>query len=73
MKALQHSKEMIQVDESDEIALRNYLSEFNEKVWPIYQRYGFPKHAALIDHSLDQMRGRLERIVTLLEEPEDTL
>jgi hypothetical protein len=68
----ERTKEFIPMAEATEIAHRNYLSEFNEKVWPIYQRYGFSRDAALLSWNLDKMRERLEGIEQLLTEPEDS-
>ena len=54
--------EFIEMHERTEIYYRTYLSEFDEKVWPIFKHYGYPKSTALMMWSLDKLRCSVESI-----------
>ena len=50
----------LEVDEETEIGWRQYLDDFHTEVWPIFQRYGYSRDAAL----LAWMMNRLHNVVT---------
>lgn len=58
----------IPMAEATEIAHRNYLSEFNEKVLPIYAHYGFSKDTALLAWMLCKIENRLDDVVDAIRD-----
>lgn len=56
---INHNREIIDLDEGDEVEHINYLSEFREKVWPIYQKEGMSFGDALIIWKLNTINNAL--------------
>jgi hypothetical protein len=59
---MSHAREFITMSETNEASHRNFLAEFEEKAWPIYQRYGYSRDTALLMWNLDSIRESVEAI-----------
>lgn len=59
---MEHAEEFIPMAETDEASYRNYLCEFEEKVWPIFERYGYTKDTALLMWTLEKIRMGIQAI-----------
>lgn len=58
----------IDIGEDSEIFTMEYLSEFMEKIWPMYEHHGFTRDTALIAWSMGQQRIILEAMLQTLGE-----
>jgi hypothetical protein len=57
--------ELISWAEQTEQHYMQFLREFDEKVWPLFQRRGYSKDAALMVWSMRQLQGDLENLESL--------
>lgn len=64
---LAHNDEMITMHERTEIFWRNHNAEFDEKVWPIFQRHGYSKDAALTCWLIGKIHDRLDHIEDMIQ------
>ena len=67
IRTLDHVEELIPLAEATEIAHRNFLAEFEEKVWPIFQHYGYSKEAAVNHWMQCKVLERLDCVIDALE------
>lgn len=67
-RPLDHNDELITMSERTEALHRNYLAEFEEKVWPIYQRWGYTKDTAMLAWMLMRVTDRQDDMIELLKE-----
>lgn len=65
---LEHAEELIPLEEATEIAHRNFLSEFNEKAWPIFEHYGYSKEAGLNHWMQCKTLERLDLVIDAVQE-----
>lgn len=65
IRSLDHNNEQIVWAEQTEIELENFLREFDNLVWPVFQRRGYNKNAALIYWVQTYQNGRLCDIIAL--------
>jgi hypothetical protein len=70
---LRHNEELIDMGEDVEINHRNYLTEWDEKVWPIFKNRGISKEGALTYWMLNKAISELAAITRTLEEVRDEL
>ena len=59
---------IIDMDEETEVSHIEFLSEFEDEVWPIYQRRGLTKDTALLAWQLNNIQNTLLRIRDAVEE-----
>lgn len=64
-------RELIGLTEQDEKDWREWLAEFERTVWPIFQRYGYSRDAALMTFAINRNRNALEDIAGLLSGPDE--
>lgn len=67
-RPLDHNDETIVFAEATEARHRNFLAEFEEKVWPMYADYGYPKPTAILLWMLHRLDCGQDRIIELLEQ-----
>ena len=60
----------IEWSEDTEVSWIEMLVEFEEKVWPVFDRAGYTKDTALILWSIIQVKGTLNEIAASVE-PDD--
>lgn len=70
-EVMEHAQELIPFAERTEIMHRNYLAEFREKVWPMYQRYGFSLDAAMTIWMLNKLMNNIEELIDLMREDDE--
>ena len=64
---LTHNEPMIDIPEVDEIEHINYLSDFREKVWPIYNKEGMTFGEALIVWRLNCLNNTMRDVRDAIE------
>lgn len=57
----------IDVTEENEISWINSLSDFDEKVWPLFEKHGYTKDAAHLMWFLNRVVNKLDEVVDVLE------
>lgn len=57
-------EEFITWSEDCEISHRQFLAEFNEKVWPALKEYGFSRDALLTYWTLNSVNVSIETLIT---------
>jgi hypothetical protein len=57
---MDEDEDLIEFSEESERSWRQYMSEFRDKVYPMFERYGFTYAEAMIT-------WRLERIITSID------
>ena len=67
---LTHNDPMIDMPECDEIEHINFLSEFREKVWPIYRNEGMTFGEAMIVWRLNVLNNTMNRVIDVLDDKE---
>ena len=67
IRSLEHAEELIPLEEATEIAHRNFLAEFEEKVWPIFTHYGYSKEAALNHWMQCKVLERLDQVIDAVQ------
>lgn len=55
--------ELIDMDEEFEASLITFLAEFEEKVWPAFQRRGYTRGEAMIIWELSEIRREVFQLV----------
>lgn len=68
---MDHNEEQVCWAEQTEIELENFLREFDATVWPMMQRYGYSKDAALNYWMASHTNSRLWELIQLLEPERD--
>lgn len=56
-------EDIIELNETVEINHRQYLLEFDEKVWPIFEQRGYSKDTALLFWLLNRMENKLDTLI----------
>lgn len=65
---LDHNDEMIDFDEACEIQHINYLIEFKDKVWPIYQAQGFTLGEAFFAWKFNVLKNTVDELIEEMRE-----
>jgi len=59
------SRPGIELDEESEISWTVFLTDFEEQVWPIFQKRGYSKDTALMIWKLNIMENEIENLVQM--------
>lgn len=65
---MQERDDIIDVTEEAEISHHQFLAEFDRDVWPIYERHGYTKDAALLAWQLNNIQNTLIRVRDAVED-----
>lgn len=59
---------IVDMDEDAEISHIQFLAEFEEEVWPIYERHGYTKDTALLSYQLNLTQNVMIRVRDAVED-----
>lgn len=62
------SDDIVRLTAQTEFRWRNFLSDFNEKVWPLFREYGFSKDAALAAWMMAKLNDNIVDLQDLIDD-----
>lgn len=63
-----HNTPGIELDEATEISWTVFLRDFEEQVWPIFEKRGYSRDTALMIWKLNIMENEIENLVGMFSD-----
>jgi hypothetical protein len=61
-------EEVVEFTEDVEVSHREYLAEFKEKVWPVFEPYGFTFPEAYNYWALNKLHNAVDKLCSVLDD-----